>query len=265
VEIAVRLVATLTLFAPILFSAPVGILAATHPVFEPNAGQVDESGEWVVRRGASTPMFLRATGAAIARDSAGAIHFVEMRFDGASAQAESGGEEPLESYSNYYLGRDDRSWFTRIAHFARVRYRDVYFDRGSDLRGCIARSVEELAKSMISAPGKQRYPGDSHLTGGDRAGIGRVKLRVASSSSAPGSAYSTSSSSSWEHSDFKAGCATKRSFGLSTNQIGFRRSSNGSRARLRYFCALLRRRYSSSAVKLIRRDLQGLFLARLNQ
>jgi hypothetical protein len=71
-------------------------------------------------------MFLRASGAAITRYTPSGAEFVEMRFDGARAGGESEGEEPLASYSNYYLGRDERSWFTGIAHFGRVRYHDVY-------------------------------------------------------------------------------------------------------------------------------------------
>ena len=125
-EITVRLIAALTLVAPIALSAATPISQASHPTFEPNAGQMGKSVQWVVRHGAATPMFLRATGAAFARQTPTSVEFVEMRFEGARAGAASLGEEPLESYSNYYMGRDARSWFTGVPHFARVRYRDVY-------------------------------------------------------------------------------------------------------------------------------------------
>src|ERR1022692_4322656 len=118
------------LWIPImLFSAtilPAAPRLTLQPTFERNVGQAAASVEWVVSSGAGAPMYLRATGAAIAQPSPGGLQYVEMRFEGASATAKSEGEEPLESYSNYYLGRDVKSWFTGVPHFARVRYREVY-------------------------------------------------------------------------------------------------------------------------------------------
>ena len=121
-----RLFAALTLLFSLTLSAASATAPASKVTFEPNAGQIGKSVDWVVRQGAGTPMFLRATGAAITQYHQGRADFVELRFDGARPDAASAGEAPLDSYSNYYLGRDEHTWFTGIPHFARVRYRDVY-------------------------------------------------------------------------------------------------------------------------------------------
>ena len=118
------------LWIPImLFSAtilPAAPRLTLQPTFERNVGQAAASVEWVVRSGAGAPMYLRSTGAAIARPSQSGTEYVEMRFEGGRTTARSEGEGPLESYSNYYMGRDAKSWFTGVPHFARVRYREVY-------------------------------------------------------------------------------------------------------------------------------------------
>jgi hypothetical protein len=99
---------------------------AFRATFEPNVGQVARTVEWVVRSGAGAPMFLRTGGAAMAVSATASSTYVVMRFEGARETAASVGEEPLASYSNYYLGRDERSWFTGVSHFARIRYREIY-------------------------------------------------------------------------------------------------------------------------------------------
>ncbi len=50
---------------------------------------------------------------------------VRLRFQGADCgQAE--GVEPLASYSNYFTGGDSAGWRTRVPHYGKVRFRDVY-------------------------------------------------------------------------------------------------------------------------------------------
>lgn len=116
-------------YAATLITIPL-LHATSNPspqwTFERNVGRVAKTAEWVVLQGASTPLFLRSSGASIALYGPASAHFIEMRFEGASAAAESVGEKPLESYSNYYLGRDASTWFTGVAQFGRVRYRGVY-------------------------------------------------------------------------------------------------------------------------------------------
>jgi hypothetical protein len=61
------------------------------------------------------------------------------------------GLEPLGSYSNYFLGRTEKEWFTGIPHYGKVRYRDVYpgidmvyYSRGRDIECEVSASVHEF-------------------------------------------------------------------------------------------------------------------------
>lgn len=49
-----------------------------------------------------------------------------MRLIGASKHARVEGMEPTGGYSNYFTGRDEKTWFTGIPHYARLRYKEVY-------------------------------------------------------------------------------------------------------------------------------------------
>ncbi|MGH9665744.1 MAG: SBBP repeat-containing protein, partial [Bryobacteraceae bacterium] len=53
-------------------------------------------------------------------------HNVHMQLIGGASNAQTEGLEPLGSYSNYFLGKTEKDWFTGIPHYARVRYKNVY-------------------------------------------------------------------------------------------------------------------------------------------
>lgn len=106
-------------------------LAASASVwFEANAGQVKGRTEFVGRtRGA----FLYMTGREVVYAMAPAkIEFgakmrqVRMEFAGAALAPAGNGEEATGGYSNYFVGKTDKEWFTGVPHFGRLRYREVY-------------------------------------------------------------------------------------------------------------------------------------------
>ncbi|HWQ31423.1 MAG TPA: SBBP repeat-containing protein [Blastocatellia bacterium] len=51
---------------------------------------------------------------------------IEMRLLGANSTPVVRELEPLSSYSSYFIGRDPAAWRSRVPHFARIRYEDVY-------------------------------------------------------------------------------------------------------------------------------------------
>ena len=98
--------------------------------FEANAGQVKGRTEFVGRtRGA----FLYMTGREVvyamapAKIEPGAkMRQVRMEFAGAAQRSAGHGEEATGGYSNYFVGKTDKEWFTGVPHFGRLRYREVY-------------------------------------------------------------------------------------------------------------------------------------------
>ena len=98
--------------------------------FEPNAGQVKGRTEFVGRtRGA----FLYMTGREVvyalapAKIEPGAkMRQVRMEFAGAALASAGAGEGATGGYSNYFVGKAEKEWFTGVSHYGRLRYREVY-------------------------------------------------------------------------------------------------------------------------------------------
>jgi hypothetical protein len=51
---------------------------------------------------------------------------MHMRFAGASRKARAKGAEPLGSYSNYFIGPNEKNWFSGVPQYGSVRYSNVY-------------------------------------------------------------------------------------------------------------------------------------------
>lgn len=51
---------------------------------------------------------------------------VQVSFVGASQEPQIDGLDLLESYSSYFVGSDPRQWRTRVPHYARAWFRDIY-------------------------------------------------------------------------------------------------------------------------------------------
>jgi len=115
-SIHIRIIAPLF---PLLL-ALAGLASAQAVWFEPNIGQVKGQTQWV---GHSKGAYLYITCDEVVYTNQTNVH---MRMVGGSKPAQIEGLEPTGGFSNYFAGRDEKSWFTGIPHYARLRCRDVY-------------------------------------------------------------------------------------------------------------------------------------------
>jgi uncharacterized protein (TIGR03437 family) len=137
----------------VLFITAGGALCATPQVsiplvFEKNAGQVDPS----VRFFSRTPhaaLWLTESEAVLSVDKKDRREVLRMRLDGAQRHPAIEGARPLESRSNYFIGRDPAAWKTDVPQYAAVRYREVY--PGIDL--LFHADAETLEYDWIVQPG----------------------------------------------------------------------------------------------------------------
>ena len=97
--------------------------------FEPNRGQTDAQTRFVAR-GKGYTLFLTPSEAVLDLHSADQTKpeasALGMRLSSANPSPAIAGRELLPGYSNYLIGQDPSKWQTRIPHYAKVEYRDVY-------------------------------------------------------------------------------------------------------------------------------------------
>ena len=91
--------------------------------FEPNQGQVAGETEWIAKARGGT-LYITGEAVAFATSEAGKKPKI-MRFVGATASM-GVGEGALESYSNYFTGRDEKNWHSGVPHYSKVRYKGLY-------------------------------------------------------------------------------------------------------------------------------------------
>jgi len=103
----------------------VSSLAAQTVWFEPNQGQVAGQTEWI---GRSKGAYLYITGDEVVYANQKNMH---LRLAGARKHTHVEGLEPTGGISSYFTGRDEKTWFTGIPHYAKLKYKDVY--RGIDM------------------------------------------------------------------------------------------------------------------------------------
>ena len=97
------------------------------PRFEPNVGQTDPTVRFVSRaRGHSLFLTDREAVLMLRRGPGGAAETIRMRLPGARFGSGPVGSDLLEGKTNYFLGRDPRTWRSSVATFGRVRYAGVY-------------------------------------------------------------------------------------------------------------------------------------------
>jgi len=117
------------------------LLAGLPLFFEPNQGQgnldpADHRAKFI-NRGAGYSLFLGSDGAILSlashekgsKNSASAvpsIEFLQMKLVGSNPQSSVSAADPLPGKSNYFIGNDPAKWRTRVPHFARVRYENIY-------------------------------------------------------------------------------------------------------------------------------------------
>jgi hypothetical protein len=112
-------------------AASMPALAARTPAqlglrFERNQGQQPSPAQFVSAPGAARFAFLNDRVELWSQDASGAPNpAVTMRMVGARKPTLHG-DQPLPGRTNYFLGRDPKSWITDIATYQRVRYADVW-------------------------------------------------------------------------------------------------------------------------------------------
>ena len=158
-----------------LGSSTVGIeqkLAQMPLSFEQNAGQTDSSVNFLARANNYT-LFLKPTEAVLsayaptdrkhpARTALGSAA-VRMRFVNANENAKVEGEDNSAGVSNYFMGKDPKTWRTNVPRYKDVRVRGLY--DGIDL--LYYGKDRELEHDLIVAPGKD--PGVIGMSFGDAA------------------------------------------------------------------------------------------------
>ena len=124
--------------------------------FEQNQGQTDARVKYVAR-GPGYALFLTAGETVLSLHKAPGKHqndvdesaILRARLVGSRNDPAVVGEELLPGHSNYFLGNDRSKWRTGVAHFAKVRYHDVY--PGVDL--VYYGNQQQLEYDFVVAPG----------------------------------------------------------------------------------------------------------------
>ena len=107
--------------------------------FEPNRGQADSEVKFL-SRGRGYTLFLTPREAVLSlrrgekgkdsevRSDARPAHFtlLRMKLVGANPEPKVAGQDALPGKSNYFHGNDPGKWLTRVPHYARVKYEEVY-------------------------------------------------------------------------------------------------------------------------------------------
>ena len=107
--------------------------------FEPNQGQVQSDVSFYTR-GKGHAFFLSRRKMTLGN--------VSLAFSGAKTNPRIVGIDPLQSKSNYFVGRDASKWKTDIPHFSKVKYEELY--PGIDL--VVYGNQRELEYDFVVAP-----------------------------------------------------------------------------------------------------------------
>jgi hypothetical protein len=92
--------------------------------FEANAGQTDDRVRFL-SRGPGYTLFLTSSEAVLVSGK-DRPHVARMNLVGANLAPEIRGVDELSAKSYYFIGNDPKKWYSKVANFARVRYKDVY-------------------------------------------------------------------------------------------------------------------------------------------
>jgi Beta-propeller repeat len=139
--------------------------------FEANEGQVAGNVEFLCRAGGSTLLLTASAAVLTPRGTPAGDEVapgVRMQLVGANAGARLVGEDLQSTRSNYFLGADPRRWHTGVAHYGRVRAREVY--PGIDL--IYHGDQRRLEYDLVVAPGADPRRIRLAFQGADRMTIG---------------------------------------------------------------------------------------------
>jgi hypothetical protein len=157
-------------------TSPLPATARVDPVygrlpihFEPNAGQTDETVQFLAR-GSGYALFLTKTAALLRlRNAADPARPTLLRLElvGANPAPRVQGVAPLPGRINYYIGGDPARWKTDIPTYARVRYEAIY--PGIDL--VYYGTQGQLEHDFVVAPGADPAAISLRVDGAERLAI----------------------------------------------------------------------------------------------
>ena len=139
--------------------------------FEPNRGQADAQARFVAR-GQGYSVFLTPTEAVLALQSSekekATSAVLRLQLVNASASAKISGRDLLPGYSNYFIGKDQSQWRTRIPQYGKVEYSQVY--PGIDL--LYYGNQRQMEYDFVVAPGADPKAIAFQLKGNDKIEVG---------------------------------------------------------------------------------------------
>ncbi len=116
--------------------------------FEPNEGQADPATKFI-SRGRGYTLMLGGNEAALLLRRSSATDLVQMKLIGGNRAADVNGLDKLSGTSNYFIGKDPRTWRANVPNYAKVKYDGVY--PGIDL--VFYGNQQHLEYDFIVAPG----------------------------------------------------------------------------------------------------------------
>jgi hypothetical protein len=116
--------------------------------FEPNEGQADPATKFI-SRGRGYTLMLDGDEAVLLLRRSSATDLVQMKLIGGNRAADVNGLDRLPGTSNYFIGKDPRTWRANVPNYAKVKYDGVY--PGIDL--VFYGNQQHLEYDFIVAPG----------------------------------------------------------------------------------------------------------------
>ena len=138
-------------------------------IFEPNVGQAADGIQWISRTMDGTLLMTPAEATLVVRGTEKEDKRVTMRVVGGRQSAKAEPVEALPSYSNYFIGNDRSKWHTRVPHYSKIKYKNVY--PGVDL--LYYGSDRRLEYDFILSPGVNYSVIELAFDGADKLNVDR--------------------------------------------------------------------------------------------
>ena len=138
-------------------------------VFEPNVGQAADGIQWISRTMDGTLLMTPAAATLVVQGNERESKRVTMRVVGGRQSAKAEPAEALGSYSNYFIGNDPSKWHTRVPHYSKIKYKNVY--PGIDL--LYYGTDRRLEYDFILSPGVSHSIIELAFDGADKLNVDR--------------------------------------------------------------------------------------------
>jgi uncharacterized protein (TIGR03437 family) len=136
-------------------------------MFEPNRGQTAPEIQWISRSPEGVLLLTPDVATMVVRGPDNRARRVTMRIVGARSDANAEGMDALPSYSNYFIGDTPSAWRTRVPHYSKLKFDDVY--PGIDL--VYYGKDRRLEYDFLLSPGANHKKIELDFNGADRLEI----------------------------------------------------------------------------------------------